>query len=157
MHVVGPGVVDHEQGVVGHGDPVGTSSGDTAGAVAGALDAGGGALAQALQGVVDGDPFEQVAADGVEARHDGRNPIVAGLEVVDEAGGADAPAADLAVDVDLDGALLSFPGRLEAVPVLVGRGLGARPLVEDARLFLWVLHGFCSSWSSGSGAVAVLA
>ncbi|MNC41532.1 hypothetical protein D3C75_903010 [compost metagenome] len=133
--------MDHEQGVVGHDDPLRAAGDDAGGAVAGTVDAGGDAVAEALQGVVDGEAVEQLAADTVDGDGDRRGAVVLGLEVADEVGGGDAPVADLAVDLDSDVALLALPRGLDAVPVLVGGALDAGRLVEDARILPLVLHG----------------
>ncbi|MCY1288689.1 hypothetical protein D9M70_377430 [compost metagenome] len=127
----GPGVMDHEQGVVGHLDPVRPAHSHAAGTETGTVDATGATLPEAAQDVVNGDAGEEISAHGVEAHQHLGHTIILGLEILDEVAGGHPPHADLAVDEDLDHLAGAFAQGADVVPVF-GLQLGQPGgLVED--------------------------
>ncbi len=148
---VGPRVVDHQHGVGRHDHAVCATRGNTPGTGRQRIDPRRAALTQAVQRIVNCQTVEQVATDGVERCHDGRHAVINGFQVLNELIGRNAPAADLTVDVDLDGGLLGLGFSLDAVPVLVLDRQGNWGLVENAKR-QQRFHGF--SFSSGSSSSA---
>ncbi|MNP86405.1 hypothetical protein D3C76_1866210 [compost metagenome] len=68
---------------------------------------------------MNGQAIKQVAAVGVEGRYHRRHPIIERLEILNELVSGDAPATDLAVDVNLDQSFFGLDLSLDPVPVLI--------------------------------------
>lgn len=95
---------------------------------------------QTQQRVVNGKPVEHITARAVDGDRDRSLPIVHRLELVDEAGGADAPKPDLVIDQHFDGfRLIGISLGLNAVP--------AAPLAQPGEggscLLLKIGNGWC--------------
>ncbi|MNJ40104.1 hypothetical protein D3C77_349900 [compost metagenome] len=112
-------------------------------------------LTQALERVVNGQAIEQVATVGVEGRHHRRYTVIERLQVLDELVGGDTPAADLAIDVNLNDGLISLDLGLDSVPVLILDREHRRGLVVDAKRHQR-FHDFSFSSVSSSMADKVL-
>ncbi|MNE60553.1 hypothetical protein D3C80_1557030 [compost metagenome] len=153
--------MDHQHGVRRHHQAVGATGRHTAGTCRQGVDPGGATLTQTVQGVVDGQPLEEVATDGVEGHGDRRLAVIHGSQVLNELVGSDAPGSDLAIDVDLEPLVfLSLSSSLDAVPVLVLRRRRARRLVEDEqaeRVGQRLEHGVLDHGMGSSSSVAVSA